>query len=219
MGYQNNKNEAPRLSSGPRLGFTSTGTGISIYKGINDSMVEFNSIKVSGGLDIYSDEETVNIDASKITETISNINTKFNTLSTSLAGFEALTNANYHKLSSNIRRIEDSAYTLPETLSQLADMPKFHGCVPVIENGKWAALNLSASFFSKYEYKIECQTDNIQAIEKLLDITRKEAIELESIVLKLQDQIKRIKSFLFIGLLTIGSIIICSAIFLHAGAQ
>ncbi len=155
-----------RTSTTSRIVFTNVGSGIGIFRTANGPVIEYNSL--SGiGLDIQigPDERTINIDATKIIDKLDTLNAKYNTLSTAILSVETAAHADSAQARNRISRLEAKpSYILPETLVELAQMPRFHGCVPVIENGTWAALNLSNEFFQKYETKLTSLNMDLDAL-------------------------------------------------------
>lgn len=151
------KGAASKAATERRIVFANTGSGVGVHRGINGTIIEFNTL--SGiGVDVRMapDDRTVTIDASSIIDRIDAINSKYNTLSTAILTAERTARDGDATLKSRLGQLEARpGYVLPQPLAELAQMPRFHGSVPVIQHGKWAALNLSNDFFNKYEAKMD----------------------------------------------------------------
>lgn len=139
------------------IGFANVGSGVGVFRTTNGPMVEFNTLSGLGvDINFCPDDRTISIDATKLVERIDILNTKYNTLSTAILSAEASARHGDSILKSRLGQLEARpGYVLPQALAELAQMPRFHGSVPVIQNGKWAALNLSNDFFNKYEAKMD----------------------------------------------------------------
>lgn len=140
-----------------RIIFANVGHGVGMYRGVNGPIIEYNTI--SGlGLDVRMgpDDRTITVDATSLIERLDALNNKYNTLSTAILSAESAARHGDSILKSRLGQLEARpGFQLPEALHELAQMPRFHGSVPVIQHGKWAALNLSNDFFNKYEAKMD----------------------------------------------------------------
>lgn len=156
-------------TSKTQVAVTNVGSGTGLFRSFNGPLIELKTIDTAGGIRVSDDPDghRIIIDGSSLKDEIGHLRTKVSELSTSLSMGGTSMGRRHDTLSARITQLENEK--LPESLILLDQMPKFNGGVPVIENGKWAALNLSNDFFQKYETKITSINMDLDALT--MDVT------------------------------------------------
>jgi hypothetical protein len=170
MGFSNHKADGTvtkdKADSKARILFANVGDGAGIFKGTNGSIVELRGIEAVGGLELsIKDERTLVITGESLQQELAHARTEVQARATAMQGTDARLTRQVAILGARISHLETSQFTLTKGLKQLDQMPKFNGCVPVIQNGEWASLNLAVEFFNRYEEKILKQNIQIAGLK------------------------------------------------------
>ncbi len=163
MTYQDIKPTSPKATKLQLTG-TNIGTGGGLFKGFNGPLMEFRSIDATNGLKVTTDpdDKRIIVDGGVLKNELERLCIKISELSTTLNLNNVKILREHERTQHRLKELEFKE--LPEGLKLLDQLPKFHGCVPVIENGKWAALNLSNDFFLKYETKLTALNMELDAL-------------------------------------------------------